>query len=200
VFIIGVCGGSGSGKTLFCDKLKYHFRNISFTIIRCDNYYKNIFSSSEGGNFDHPSAIDFKLLLDQLHQLKSGRAVFAPLYDFKKHARVKEGIWIYPVQVCVVEGILVFANNPLLRMFDLKVFIDASADIRFIRRLKRDIRQRGRDVDEIVRQYLGSVKPMHDKFIEPTKQIADIVVDGNSELKVSDLRKMRDLYEDSVSK
>ena len=166
--IIGIAGGTGSGKSTLARKIKEALQE-SVTLICHDNYYKDSshlpFEERVVQNYDHPSAFDTELLIEQLEKLKSGEAIDMPTYSFVEHAKV-----------IILEGILIFENEKLRNMMDMKIFVDTDADVRFIRRMSRDVKSRGRDMDSVVNQYLGTVKPMHEQFVEPSKKYADIIV------------------------
>ena len=179
ILIIGIAGGSGSGKSTLCRNIVSHFdRRISH--LHHDDYYKSTDGRSPDErariNYDHPSAFDTELLIEHLKRLKAGEAVNTPIYDYKAHNRSRETRLIEPTPVIVVEGILIFENEELASCFDIKIFVDTDADVRIIRRIMRDTRKRGRTLESVVNQYLTTVKPMHDAFVEPTKRRADIII------------------------
>ncbi len=180
MLVIGIAGGSGSGKTTVVKKIATSLPASSVTIISQDAYYKdNGHLSVEARskiNFDHPSSIEFGLLIKHLDQLKKGNPIDMPIYSYLTCARAKETIPIEPKRVIIVEGILIFTNIKLLERFNVKVFVDAEADDRLIRIIKRDMEERGRSLNDVLNHYEKWVKPMHFKFIEPTKRYADIVV------------------------
>lgn len=177
--IIGIAGGTGSGKSTLARKVKEALKE-SVTLICHDNYYKDSshlpFEERVVQNYDHPNAFDTELLIEQLKKLKVGESIDMPTYSFVEHVRNKETIHIEPAKVIILEGILIFENEELRNMMDMKIFVDTDADVRFIRRMSRDVKSRGRDMDSIVSQYLGTVKPMHEQFVEPSKKYADIIV------------------------
>jgi len=179
-FIIGVAGGSGSGKTTVVENLIKVLGKKSVTFISHDDYYKsqNHLSMIERvkTNYDHPQSLETNLLISQLIELVAGNAVKKPTYDFVKHTRSEKTVTLKPNPVIIVEGILVFESKKLRDLFDLKVFVDTEADIRIIRRIKRDIEERGRTFEYVVDQYLKYTKPMHNEFIEPNKRYADIII------------------------
>jgi uridine kinase len=179
VLIIGIAGGSGSGKSTLAKNIVSHFEN-EISHIHHDDYYKPTDGISpeerEAINYDHPDAFDTALLIKHLRALKSGEGVDAPIYDYKTHNRSKETRRIEPTAVIIVEGILIFENDTLCDCFDIKIFVDTDADVRIIRRIIRDIKKRGRTLESVVSQYLTTVKPMHDAFVEPTKRKADIII------------------------
>ena len=179
VLIIGIAGGSGSGKSTLCRNIVSHFDgNISH--IHHDDYYKSTSGMSpeerERINYDHPSAFDTDLLIGHLKLLKSGVAIDSPTYDYKEHNRSDETVHIEPSPVIIVEGILIFENEELCSLFDLKIFVDTDADVRILRRIMRDVKERARTLDSVVTQYLTKVKPMHDAFVEPSKKRADVII------------------------
>lgn len=182
--IIGIAGGTGSGKTTVAESIASSFSDESVVIIGHDSYYHDHSHLSPSDraliNYDHPHAFDTALLIRQLEELANGRAVEQPIYDYVTHSRKPRGILIRPARVILVEGILVLENKRLREMMDIRIFIDTDNDERFIRRLLRDTHERGRDLDSVVRQYLGTVRPMHLDFIEPTKRYADIIIPGGA--------------------
>ena len=179
--LIGIAGGTGSGKSTFAEGLKELFTN-EVTIIAYDNYYKPqddiTFEERLKTNYDCPDALDTELLIEQLGILKGGDAIDIPVYDFCIHTRKKETERIDPRPIIIVDGILTFHDERLRSMFDLKIFADADADERILRRLRRDVNERGRDIDGVIKQYVDTVKIMHGIYVEPTKKYADIVVNG----------------------
>lgn len=179
--IIGVAGGSGSGKTTFTTKLKEYFKD-DVTLIFHDDYYKCLdhldFEKRKNINYDHPDALDTDLLVKHLIELKKGNSVNMPIYDFEHHTRSKETRKVKSNKVIIVEGILVFHDEALRNLFDLKIYVDADADERVLRRLVRDVKDRGRDIDGVIDQYLNTVKPMHNLYVEPTKYMSDIIING----------------------
>ena len=185
MFIVGIAGGTGSGKSTLVKKIKERLPAQSLIIIPQDNYYRDCSHLSPEArkeiNFDHPNAIEFELLEQHLSTLKQGQAIEIPTYSFATSCRQAETILIYPNQkLILVEGILIFSNEALLDLFDLKIFIDTPDDIRLSRRIKRDIRERGQTLEDILKQYETSVKPMHDQFILPAKQKADLIIPAHS--------------------
>ena len=177
--IVGVAGGTGSGKTTLAKKVCEGVGSGA-SLVQHDWYYKNqsMLTREELAmvNFDHPDALDNELLIRQLEALKRGKAIQAPIYDFKTHARAVETLEIKPNKVIVVEGILLFAIDELRDLFDIKLFVDTDADIRVFRRVRRDIRERGRDFESIRRQYYETVRPMHLRYVEPSKRTADLII------------------------
>ena len=179
--LIGIAGGTGSGKSTFAQRLLALFPN-EITVISYDNYYKPQdhleFEERIKTNYDCPDALDTDLLVNHLRKLQDGEAVDVPNYDFKIHTRKAEMTRLAPSPVIIVDGILTFHDERLREMFDIKIFTDADADERILRRLRRDVNERGRDIDGVINQYLGTVKPMHGIYVEPTKKYADIIING----------------------
>ena len=184
VVLVGIAGGTGSGKTTLARKLSEHFIAES-VLISQDCYYKDLshLPIEERGNvnFDHPDSLDFDLLLVHLTELKNGRAVAIPQYDFSSHSRTDQVQTVEPAPLIIVEGILLLAVPSVQEIFDLKIFIDTDDDVRILRRLERDLLERGRDFDSVKTQYLSTVKPMHNQFVEPSKNQADVVIWGVNE-------------------
>jgi uridine kinase len=180
MLIIGIAGGTGSGKTTVVHQIMNELPETEVGIISQDSYYKqNVGMSYEERsniNFDHPRAIDFELLVEHLKDLKVGKTIDQPVYSFVTHNRTDDTISTHPRKVMIVEGILILTNPELREMFDIKVFVYADSDERLIRRLKRDIAERGRDMEEVLSRYQTTLKPMHQQFIEPTKAFADIII------------------------
>uniref|UniRef100_A0AAX7USY5 Uridine-cytidine kinase n=1 Tax=Astatotilapia calliptera TaxID=8154 RepID=A0AAX7USY5_ASTCA len=186
-FVIGLCGGSASGKTTVANKIIEALDVPWVVLLSMDSFYKVLnkeeqeLAAKNEYNFDHPDAFDFELLVNILRKLKKGKSIKVPVYDFTTHSRRKEWKTVYGANVVIFEGILAFANKELLKLLDMKVFVDTDSDIRLIRRLKRDISQRGRDISGIIKQYNKFVKPAFEQYIEPTVQVADIVVPRGGE-------------------
>ena len=180
MLIIGIAGGTGSGKTTVVHQIMNELPETEVGIISQDSYYKetNSLSFDERAliNFDHPRAIDFELLVDHLTELKAGNVIEQPIYSFVTHNRTSDTVVTHPRKVMIVEGILILANAELREMCDIKIFVHADPDERLIRKLKRDIAERGRDLDEVLNRYQTTLKPMHEQFIEPTKAFADIII------------------------
>ena len=178
--IIGIAGGSGSGKSTVARKVAGALSSLSVAFIDMDAYYRNFTSISleerRKLNWDHPDAFDFDLLTDHLQDLSARRTIDKPVYDFVSHLRSAETVRVPPSDVIVIDGILLFVDERVRELCDVKVFVDAEADIRLIRRLRRDMRKRGRPLNEILDQYLHTVQPMHLQFVEPSKRYADIIV------------------------
>lgn len=187
--IIGVTGGSGSGKTSVSRAIFDSLNGHSLLMIQEDSYYKNqddiSFDERVKVNYDHPNAFDTDLLIEQLGDLLEGKAIDIPVYDYVQHTRSKKTVHVEPKEVIIVEGILVL-NDPRLRdLMDIKIFVDTDDDIRIIRRIQRDLEERGRSLQSVIDQYLSTVKPMYHQFIEPTKRYADIIVPEGGENQVA---------------
>ena len=180
MLVIGIAGGTGSGKTTVVNQIINELPEDEVCVISQDSYYKatdNIsYEERIKINFDHPRAIDFDLLETHISDLKSGKIIQQPIYSFKTHNRTKDSIETHPRKVVIIEGILIFNSKKLLDLFDIKIFVHADADERLIRRVRRDIKERGRDIDEVLDRYKDTLKPMHQQFIEPTKNFADIII------------------------
>jgi uridine kinase len=180
MLIIGIAGGTGSGKTTVVQQIMNELPSEEVGIISQDSYYRqtNGLSYEERAkiNFDHPNAIDFELLTEHLAALKAGNAIEQPVYSFITHNRTSDSVITHPRKVMIVEGILILSDARLREMFDIKIFVYADPDERLIRRLKRDIVERGRDMNEVLNRYQTTLKPMHEQFIEPTKAHADIII------------------------
>ena len=179
-FLLGVAGGSGSGKTTVAERLAELVGGAHLALLRLDAYYCDRndapFAEREAINYDHPDAFDWPLLLDHVSALSEGRAVEVPVYDFTTYRRSPDRLTIQPARIVVVEGILVLYEPELRDRFDLKVFVDTDDDVRFIRRLERDVAERGRSTQSVVEQYLATVRPSHLQFIEPSKRYADVII------------------------
>ncbi|MBQ1229143.1 MAG: uridine kinase [Firmicutes bacterium] len=179
VIVIGIAGGTGSGKSTLINKIKEEFSD-SITMLSHDFYYKEHshipFEDRKKLNYDHPDAFDTDLMIEHVKALTECKSIERPVYDFTIHNRIDETVTVKPAKVIVVEGILIFENKELRDMCDIKVFIDTDADVRIIRRIIRDVEERGRTLESIVTQYLTTVKPMHEQFVEPSKKYADIIV------------------------
>ncbi len=183
MLIIGLAGGTGCGKTTVVNQILNELPKGEVGVISQDSYYKDnshlSYEERVNVNFDHPRSIDFELLADHLKILKSGRSVQQPVYSFVEHNRTGDTITTMPRKVMIVEGILILTNPELREMFDIKIFVHADSDERLIRRLKRDIAERGRDINEVLNRYQTTLKPMHEQFIEPMKEFADIIIPNN---------------------
>jgi len=180
MLIIGIAGGTGSGKTTVVHQIMNELPETEVGVLSQDSYYKenNNLSFEERAlvNFDHPRAIDFNLLVQHLKELKDGNTIEQPVYSFVTHNRTDDTVITHPRKVIIVEGILILTNPELRDLFDVKIFVHADSDERLIRRLKRDIAERGRDIEEVLNRYQTTLKPMHEQFIEPTKAFADIII------------------------
>ena len=187
--LIGIAGGSGSGKTLVARTIVRELGSQKVVIIDQDSYYKDLeqipFRDREARNFDHPDAFDNGLLVSHLKELLDGKPIDQPVYDYTNHCRSKETRRISDHLIVVLEGILIFHEPELRALMDIKLFVDADPDVRLIRRLKRDLIERGRAVDSILRQYEESVRPMHLQFVEPSKRFADVIIPGGGHNKVA---------------
>ena len=179
ILVIGIAGGSGSGKTTLMKNLIEKFQG-SVTVLSHDNYYKRhdelTYEERCLLNYDEPNAFDTDLMVQQLNHLRHGHAIDCPVYDFTVHNRSDETIRIVPERVIIVEGILIFVPKALRELMDIRIFVDTDADIRLCRRIKRDVNKRGRSLESVLNQYQQTVKPMHEKYVEPSKRFADIVV------------------------
>ena len=179
VMVIGIAGGTGSGKTTITKKIVKHFGS-NVTVVHHDSYYKAHhdmpYEERCKLNYDHPNSFDTGLLVEGLKDLKAGKSIVCPVYDFTIHDRSDETVIINPARVIVVEGILIFAEKELRDLMDIKIFVDADADERILRRIIRDVRDRGRSLENVISQYLTTVKPMHEQFVEPSKRNADIII------------------------
>ena len=179
--IIGIAGGTGSGKSTFTRRLKEEFKE-NVAVIYHDNYYRRQdevpFEDRIKANYDHPDSLETQLLLEHLHLLKDGKAIDCPVYDYSQHNRSNETIHIEPKPIIITEGILLLADKRLRDLLDIKIYVEADADERILRRVVRDVKERGRDIDNIVEQYLTTVKPMHYLYVEPTKSMADIIINS----------------------
>lgn len=179
VMVVGIAGGTGSGKTTITKKLMQRFGG-DVSVIYHDNYYKahHNMSYEERAklNYDHPDSFDTDLLIQAVRELKAGRSVTCPVYDYTIHDRSDRVIEVKPAKVVIVEGILIFQSRELCQQMDIKIYVDTDADVRILRRIVRDVRDRGRSLDSVVNQYLNTVKPMHEQFVEPSKRNADIII------------------------
>ena len=180
MILIGIAGGTGSGKTTLADKLVESFGRDEVSILRHDNYYKRHddipFEERAKLNYDHPDAFDTDLLCQHILELKAGKSIEMPVYDYAMHNRSDKTILVHPAPVIVLEGILLFVEKDLCDLMDIKVFVDTDADVRILRRILRDVKERGRSLDSVVTQYLTTVKPMHEQFVEPSKRRADVII------------------------
>lgn len=178
-FLIGIAGGTGSGKTTLAENIVNHFGE-DITLLCHDDYYKAHddlpYSEREKLNYDHPDAFDTDLLISHLEALKRGESIECPIYDYTVHNRSEQTKTIHPTPVIVLEGILIFASPEVRALLDMKIFVDTDADVRILRRIVRDVRHRERTLESVISQYLTTVKPMHEAFVEPSKKHADIIV------------------------
>ena len=178
--IIGISGGTGSGKTTVANRIIESVKASEVVFIQQDSYYRNLkdlpLDYRHVANFDHPDALDNDLLVNHIRKLRAGESVELPIYDFRTHTRANETRSVEPRPIVIVEGILIFADPRLLEQMDIKVFVDTPDDIRLIRRLRRDIDERGRTVESVIEQYVGTVRPMHIQFVEPSKRYADVII------------------------
>ena len=179
VMVIGIAGGTGSGKTTITRRLMQRF-GADVSVIYHDNYYKAHhdmpYEERAKLNYDHPDAFDTDLLIAAVRDLKAGKAVTCPVYDYTVHDRSKETVTVRPARVVIVEGILIYASPELRELMDIKLFVDTDADVRILRRIRRDVRDRGRSLESVIDQYLNTVKPMHEQFVEPSKRYADVII------------------------
>ncbi len=183
MLIIGIAGGTGSGKTTVVKKIVEQLQHDQVTVITEDSYYRDTshltYEERTKINFDHPQSIDFELLCEHLRALKKGESIQQPVYSFVEHNRTGETVLTEPKAVMIVEGILLLSNPELRSLFDIKIFVHTDSDERLIRRLKRDLKERGRDLNEVLNRYQNTLKPMHQQFIEPSKEFADIIIPYN---------------------
>ena len=177
--VIGIAGGSGSGKTTLTNQIAAQFLE-QVTVIKHDNYYKAHddmdYDERSRLNYDHPNAFDTELMIEHLKALKQGKSVECPIYDYTIHNRSKDTITIAPNKVIIVEGILIFENKDLCDLMDIRIFVDTDADLRIIRRIQRDVMERARSLKSVINQYLETVKPMHEQYVEPSKKNANVIV------------------------
>ncbi len=183
MLIIGIAGGTGCGKTTVVNQIVQELPEDEVGVISQDSYYNDLdhLTKKERGqvNFDHPNSIDFELLISHLEQLRRGEPIQKPIYSFVEETRLDETITVHPRKVIIVEGILVLSNPKLRDLFDIKIYVHADSDERLIRRLQRDIRERGHDLEKVLYRYQNAVKPMHEQFIEPSKEFADLIIPNN---------------------
>ena len=188
--VIGIAGGTASGKTTVAEKLYDAFSNNA-VILSHDYYYKQhdelTLEERNKLNYDHPDSLDTAMLVEHIRQLKAGNAIMHPTYDFANHSRNSEWRKTDSAQIIIIEGILIFTDKELCDLCDIKLFVDADADVRFIRRLTRDVQERGRNMNSVINQYLGTVKPMHEQFVEPSKVKADLIIPqgGHNDIAIS---------------
>ena len=180
-YLIGIAGGSGSGKSTFAKKLKDYFPE-DIALISCDNYYLShddlSLEERKKLNYDSPEAFEYSLMISQMKDLKNGLQIASPVYDYTMHTRSDKTEIIEPRPIIIMDGILIFSESELRNVFDLKIYVETDADERILRRLKRDVVDRGRDIDGVITQYLTTVKPMHNMYVEPAKMYADIIING----------------------
>ena len=191
ILVIGIAGGTGSGKTTLMNNLIAAFQN-DVTILSHDNYYRRhddlTYEERCKLNYDEPAALETDLMAYHLDQLRHGQAIDCPVYDFTQHNRSDETIRIEPKKVIIVEGILIFENRPLRELMDIRIFVDTDADVRLCRRIKRDVNKRGRSLESVLQQYQKTVKPMHEMYVEPSKKYAHIIVpEGGKNLVALDM-------------
>ena len=188
IMVIGIAGGTGSGKTTITNRLVERFGgNVS--VVHHDNYYKEHhhmpFEERCLLNYDHPDAFDTDRMIEDLKRLKAGESIDCPIYDYSIHDRIDQTVRIEPTRVIIVEGILIYADPRLCREMDSKIFVDTDADVRILRRIQRDVQDRGRSLDSVINQYLTTVKPMHEQFVEPSKRQADVIIPEGGENQVA---------------
>ena len=180
VVVIGVAGGTGSGKSTLVKRLQEAFKNDDVATICHDFYYKAhpelSYEERTQLNYDHPDAFDTWLMVEHIKSLKEGKAVESPVYSFVEHNRTNETLAVTPSKVIIVDGILIFENEELRNAMDIKVYVDTDADVRLARRILRDVRERGRSMESVISQYTTTVKPMHEQFVEPSKRYADVII------------------------
>lgn len=178
--VVGVAGGSGSGKTTLAHLILDRIGRDRISFLPHDAYYRKQdhipFTERVKVNYDHPDSLESELLIEHIRALKEGKSIQLPIYDFAEHTRLSETILIKPCSIILVEGILIFFERELCKMFDVKIFVDADSDIRLVRRINRDVAERGRSVDSVINQYMTTVRPMHLEFVEPSKRYADIII------------------------
>jgi uridine kinase len=178
--VIGIAGGSGSGKTTVAEQILHRVGANRIAFIQHDSYYKDLSglppTQHASINFDHPNSLDTDLLIQHIVSLRDGKPVAVPIYDFSTDSRTSQTFRVEPRRVIIVEGILIFAEAALRELFDVKIFVDTDSDIRFIRRLERDLTERGRTTESVIKQYLATVRPMHLEFVEPSKRYADVII------------------------
>ena len=192
IFVIGIAGGSGSGKTTFARRLKERFPD-DIALVSCDNYYlarrDMLFEERKKQNYDSPEAFEFDLMIQQITDLKNGKDILCPVYDFSLHTRSDRVMEIQAKPIILIDGILIFAEPKLREIMDMRIYVETDADERILRRARRDMAERGRDLDGIIEQYLATVKPMHNQYVEPTKAYADIIINGGMNDRAYDLVK-----------
>ncbi|MBR5969532.1 MAG: uridine kinase [Lachnospiraceae bacterium] len=188
ILVIGIAGGTGSGKTTITRKIMERFGE-EVTVIYHDNYYKAhhdlTYEERTKLNYDHPNAFDTQMMVDDLKALRDGKEIECPIYDYTIHDRSDDTLTIRPSRVIVVEGIMIFHEEALRKLMDIRLFVDTDADVRILRRILRDVNERGRTLDSVINQYLTTVKPMHEAFVEPTKRYADVIIPVGGENEVA---------------
>lgn len=187
--LIGITGGTGSGKSSVANEIYKSFKEDCIAMIEQDSYYKDqshlSFEDRIKTNYDHPNAFDTQLLVDHLSKLLNNKAIEKPMYNFKQHNRKKETVTVEPREIIIVEGIMILQDIDIRNLLDIKIYVDTDDDVRIIRRILRDINERGRTIESVVKQYLEVVKPMHSQFIEPTKKYADLIIPEGGQNKVA---------------
>jgi uridine kinase len=191
IMIIGIAGGTGSGKTTLTEQIRKRFGD-DVTVIYHDNYYRlqigKTYEERSQVNYDHPDAFETSLMIEHLKDLRAGKSIESPVYDYTIHNRSDQVMVIHPSKVIIVEGILIFAEKKLREMMDIKIFVDTDADVRILRRIQRDVEERARTLQSVIHQYLTTVKPMHEQYVEPSKRFADLIVlDGGFNLVALDM-------------
>ena len=178
--VIGIAGGSGSGKTTVAQEILQRVGPSQIAFLQHDSYYKDLTglppTQRMEANFDHPNSLETELLIQHIESLRDGKPAEVPIYDFATHSRTAQTFTVQPRRVVLVEGILIFAEPELRKLFDVKIFVDTDPDLRFIRRLQRDITERGRTTESVIKQYQSTVRPMHLEFVEPSKRYADVII------------------------
>lgn len=178
--IIGICGGTGSGKTTVARRILENVSDEHVVFFQQDSYYRNLDDMPpelrHRINFDHPDALDNDLFINHVKALRAGETIKMPVYDFSIHSRKAESVLVQPKPIMIIEGILIFVDAALRELMDIKIFVDTDDDLRFIRRLQRDVNERGRTVESVIKQYLETVRPMHEQFVEPSKRFADVII------------------------
>lgn len=187
--IVGVAGGSGSGKTTVVSSICENIGDDNLVLLQHDSYYRDLshlpFEERSKHNFDHPASLETELLIRHINALKQNYSIDMPVYDFKNHIRKEESVSIAPRSIILVDGILIFAEPELRELMDIKIFVDTDDDIRLLRRLQRDISERGRDLESVIQQYQRFVRPMHLEFVEPSKRYADVIIPRGGKNKVA---------------
>lgn len=186
--VVGIAGGTGSGKSTLARRLAWAIGTEHCAVVTQDNYYRDLselsFEARSKVNFDHPDSIDSQLLAEHVHELRAGRSFEMPRYDFSRHVRHSRGTEVEPKPVVLVEGILVFVWPRVAELCDVKIYVDTADDVRLIRRMRRDIADRGRSVDSVLGQYQATVRPMHEQYVAPSRQMADLIVPGHGDNQV----------------